>query len=66
MTEKELNQAKELAKEVFKTTMIKGGVIEVLSHKFDEETLKFFIKAIIGAFETGFDCCTQYVIGKED
>lgn len=66
MNEQELEQAKETAKAIFISTMRQGRVVESLFQKFDEETLKFILKAIIGAFDTGFQCCIHYVLNEQD
>ena len=66
MTKQELEQAKRAAQTIFKGTIMEEEVIESLSKKFDRETLKFVLRAIIGAFDTGFQCCIHYVLDEED
>jgi len=66
MTRQELEQAKIAASTIFKGTIAEEKVIESLSKKFDKETLIFVLRAIVGAFDTGFQCCIHYVLNEED
>lgn len=64
-TEEELEKAKKIAIEVFEQSVFATGIERALALNFDDEEVEFIIKGIKGAFVTGFDCCSSYVLNKK-
>lgn len=64
-TEEELEKAKKIALEVFEQSVVATGIEKVLSLNFDDDEVEFIMNGIKGAFITGFDCCSSYVLNKK-
>lgn len=66
VTEEELKDAKNVALEIFNAMASQSSIKQVLSRKFSEKDVQFILDGMKKAFETGFDCCIEYVVDKED
>lgn len=64
-SEEELEKAKKVALKVFEKSVDSTGIKKVLALTFDDEEVEFIMKGIKGAFVTGFDCCSSYVLNKK-